>query len=424
MDTLSIKKFNNIKYYNADELKNVIPIVFKGCRNSREIISKRNIDENNYTYAKETNNKWKVTDGKSMKCDKLFLSKDWIDEYLADNTDVKEAPEIINLKDNEKFKDNDGIILEIETRGCREYDNCFFKVSDVAKGFGMKKLYQTIIDDRLKYVENTHYVYFNCKNVGKNNNITSKKLFLTYLGILRVLFVSKNGSTDRFVGWATKTLFTAQMGTPTDKKQLSANLLGIPVKDMKSVFSKTSRAIPTIYMFSLGTVKDLRKTFTIGSEYFDTDIVAKIGMTEDLKRRSGEHEREYGKMKNVSVQLMQYNYIDPQYMSKAETDLKDAFGGFGLMFEHAQYDELIIFNMKKMKLIKKQFEQIGTSYIGHISELVIKIKNLENAMELEKEKHKNELEKEKHKNELLKEQHEVALLRKELEISKLRFKIK
>ena len=58
MDTLTIKKFNNILYYNADELKNVIPIVSKGCRNSREIISKRNIDENNYTYAKETNNKW------------------------------------------------------------------------------------------------------------------------------------------------------------------------------------------------------------------------------------------------------------------------------------------------------------------------------------------------------------------------------
>ena len=318
-------------------------------------------------------------------------------------------------------------MLKIETRGTGEYNECFFKVSDLMKEFDMKNLRKLIINPSNEYVENIHYTYINC--IDNDKNATSKKLFLTYLGILRVLFVSRNGSTDRFVGWATKTLFTAQMGTTTDKKQLGANLLGIPVKDMKSVFSKTSRAIPTIYMFSLGVVKDLRKTFTIGPEYADTDIVAKIGMTEDLKRRSGEHEREYGKMKNVSVQLMQYNYIDPQYMSKAETDLKDAFGGFGLMFEHVQYDELIIFNMKKMKLIKKQFEQIGTLYIGHISELVIKIKNLENATELEREKHKNELLKEKHENELLKERYEllkerneVILLRKELEISKLKQK--
>ena len=126
-----------------------------------------------------------------MKWDKLFLSKNWIDKYLEDNTDVKEAPEIINLKDNEKFKDNDGTILEIETRGCREYDNCFFKVSDVAKGFGIIRLQDVIVDKKKGYNENIHYVYFSCTYNANDKIIVSKKLFLTYAGFSRVIEVSR-----------------------------------------------------------------------------------------------------------------------------------------------------------------------------------------------------------------------------------------
>jgi len=49
------------------------------------------------------------------------------------------------LKKSEKLKDNVGKIVEIEVRGTRDHDNCYFKVYDVARGFGMKKLHNIII---------------------------------------------------------------------------------------------------------------------------------------------------------------------------------------------------------------------------------------------------------------------------------------
>lgn len=376
MDTVSI---NNKEYYNGNSLLQVHEKIFKGCRNSRALIVKYKLTDDDYTFASEIKGKWNSSDGSSRKCDKLFVSTTWVNNYLPNVENIEDAPEIIILDDNEKFKDNDGNILEIETRGERIHDKCYFRLRDVAKGFEMKNLRMIILDSRKKYNENIHYKYFMCKSVALDNNTTYKKVFLTYHGMLKVLFSSRSGTAEKFTSWATCTLFTIQLGTKQDKKILSSSLLGTSVSELKAVFSKTSYKVPALYLFGLGKVKDLRKTFNIGKEYKDDQLAGKIGMSIDLARRGGEHEADYGKMKNVSVRLMHYNYIDPQYISSAETDLKDILGGLNLMFKHPIHTEIIIFDMKQLRMIKKQYEQIGKMYIGHISELVTKIKDLESS---------------------------------------------
>ena len=60
----------------------------------------------------------------------------------------------------------------------------------------------------------------------KNKN---KKLYLTYAGLLKVLFGSHTKSVDKFVHWATKTLFVAQMGSHNQKTNLVSNMLGVSV---------------------------------------------------------------------------------------------------------------------------------------------------------------------------------------------------
>ena len=57
--------------------------------------------------------------------------------------------------------------------------------------------------------------------------IVNKELFLTYEGMLRVLFVSKNGKTRRFIKWATETLFTVQMGTIEQKNKIISSIKGV-----------------------------------------------------------------------------------------------------------------------------------------------------------------------------------------------------
>lgn len=54
----------------------------------------------------------------------------------------------------EKFKDDDNNIVEIETRGIREYDKIYFLVKDVSDGFGIDDLRGIIIHKNTTYTKN------------------------------------------------------------------------------------------------------------------------------------------------------------------------------------------------------------------------------------------------------------------------------
>ena len=78
------------------------------------------------------------------------------------------------------FKDDNNNILDIEVRGTREHNKCYFKVKDVMKGFDMPSLINTLTDKRRLdgYLEEEHYKYFTIQQ----NKKTKKELYLTYMG--------------------------------------------------------------------------------------------------------------------------------------------------------------------------------------------------------------------------------------------------
>ena len=145
------------------------------------------------------------------------------DKEIVDDNGITKAPNIIYLKDDEKFKDDDGNVIEIETRGERDVDTAYFKVKDVMEGFNMENLENNIQKEHTSYEYGKDYKYFLCEKkydvlikASKKIDtkpIIKKELFLTYRGMLRCLFVSRNNKTDNFISWATKTLFVAQLGT-------------------------------------------------------------------------------------------------------------------------------------------------------------------------------------------------------------------
>jgi hypothetical protein len=245
-------------------------------------------------------------------------------------------------------------------------------------------------------------------------------LHVTYVGLLKVLFSSKNKTVDKFIGQFTGTLFTAHLRTVQKKDKLVSKLMGISADIVKEVFNKTSSTLPVLYLLSIGKVKDLRVTFKIDDKYDDNDIVCKGGETDDLTRRIDEHNKTYGEMPGANLCLKYYNYIDPQYTSKAETELFQVLNKMGYKFNHSKYDELIIFSKKDSKIITDQYANIAGKYIGHVKEISDKLKEAENQIkflkkenELNQEKANNELNKEKAKNELLKKDLEImALLHK------------
>jgi len=312
---------NDIEYYNSEDVFNKAPIYCKDCRNGRELIKKKKIKD--FIYAKPKDNKWTITDGKSYKYDKILLLKSFVDTIKEISNPIivddkyEVAPDIINLENHEKFKDNDGNIIEIETRGDRKVNSIYFKVKDVMIGFEMENLQIVLLNNnRDGYCENIHYKFFNCKNKIKDLKITIKKeLYLTYEGMLRVLFASHNKKVKQFISWATETLFTVQLGEQEDKQLLSSTLLGVNVKNIRSVFSANSEKTPCVYLFVIGQANELIKT----KKYNENDYIFKFGYTNDLSRRTNEHYKTYKNEFNKEIELVLFSIIDPQYISEAET---------------------------------------------------------------------------------------------------------
>ena len=302
----------------------------------------------------------------------------------------------------------------------------------------MNKLHDTLTKKKdCAYQNSVHYRYFyffkKSTTSGKNNKIKKvkkvKKLFLTYIGLLKVLFSSRNKTVNKFVGWATETLFIAHLGTKEQKDILASKLMGVSVDIVKEVFNKTSSTLPTIYLLSIGKVKDLRVTLAISNEYDDEMIVFKGGETDNLVRRIDEHNATYGKMPGASLYLKHYNYIDPQYVKKAETEMLTVMGKMNFRFDHHKFNELLICSKKDIKIIIEQYINITRKYIGHIKDIVDKLKDLENEL-LKKDKENELLKKDrendllKKENELLKKDRENEILKKDIEINNLKKQIK
>lgn len=393
---------NKEEYVSSDVLFEKAPVYCKLSRTGRDLIKKKKITD--YIFAKLVNKEWCVSDGKSYKYDKIFIKKSFYDtipevkqdKVIVDDNNIPLAPDIIYLDDSEKFKDENGVCVEIETRGTRKVDSIYFKVKDVSISFKMDNLLTTIIDKRKDgYIENNHYKYFNCQILVKAQNKTNKnmkkELYLTYEGILRVLFASHSLNVKSFIKWATETLFVVQMGTPEQKTKHVSDILGCSAKVVKEVFNTDRNTLPCVYFFTLGFVKDLRTSMKIDNKHLDDSVVAKYGFTKDLSRRTSEHITKYNKIENVNLKCKYYSYIDPQYISKAETDIKDFMSIFNTKFNFDKEDELVIIPKELMKMVDRQYELIGKSYMGHISELITKIKDLNHQLEILNINHQIEL---------------------------------
>lgn len=226
------------------------------------------------------------------------------------------------------------------------------------------------------------------------------------------MFVSRSKSADALSLWATETLFTVQLGNNKDKQLLASNLLNVDVRIIKNIFSKTYSTMPCLYLFELGSLSDptIRKSFLVNKNDYDDDkyYVNKFGLSNDMPRRSAEHEETYGSMKGVNMKLVCFQYIDPLYLYEAETLLKHLMKKLRFTFSYKKHKELIAYTKDDLKLIREQFQMIGNKFRGRVAEIISINKDLENKFVISDEKHKTTIEKYKNK-----------LLEKDIEIMKL-----
>ena len=432
---INIDPTNQNMFYSSKQMFKHKPEFYYGCTTKiRNIVRKKNIPESEYIYAYLNKNKW-ISSNADYKPATLFISKEWVDKHYFKNEPVEQplfteeekekekeeendiiesatvndvieendiielAPPILKLKDNDKFTDCDGNIIEIETRGEKNYKQIYFNITDISKGFEMPNLNTTILRKR-GYKRNIHYkTYFiRSKPVNDQKYTIKKYTYLTYHGLLRVLIVSQNKHVNKFQDWAEQKLFTIQMGSKEEKIKLGTDILNISAKTYKAVFDSYATTLPCIYLLALGKVGQLRETFGIDPSISDELSVYKYGFSDDLSRRIGEHELKYGRLPNVSLKLSTFHIIDVKYTSEAEGEIRELCSTFDIRLSVEGHNELIVLNDKQLAQIKKQYKFIGTQFAGatqemqnQIADLKDKIKEFENEIANIKVSHKNEL---------------------------------
>ena len=155
-------------FYNTEFVKQSCPAFFYGCAKTlRKIIDKKKLTNEEYTfatYAPKTN-KWSVSND-NVKSAKILLEKTWVETNIPGfgnnnvKLDLEMAPPLLELKDEEKFKDENGNIVEIETRGIKTVDGIYFYGKDVEKMLELECITDILHDPTSKYEVNIHYKNF------------------------------------------------------------------------------------------------------------------------------------------------------------------------------------------------------------------------------------------------------------------------
>jgi hypothetical protein len=428
--TLSIlptMTIQGVGYHNSKDMLTSNPAFFKGFKTTpRRIIDQKKIPETDYLYATMEKGKgWNLSTDKCKKA-QLLISTKWINANrffvevettnnndnevettnnndneveneasteVANEVSVQNAPPILHLSDAEKFHDADGRVIEIETIGERHEDKIYFKVKDVSVGFEMPSLNHVLVNNG-GYTRGIDYITFNryTNDVSKTTNKPCKTtLYLTYEGLLRVLFVSKNKNATPFRKWATHKLFAIQLGSKEQKVMLGTDLCNIPLKTYKAIFESHTSSFPSIYLLALGKVRDLRATFGISDPIPDDSVVYKYGFTRDFARRIGEHQRDYSKLPGVTVDVKWFQNIDVKYLSDAENEVEEECSAYGTRLCVPGHKELIVLNDKQFEHMQKSYRRIGKEYAGATAELNETIAVLRSEIKDMQMQHKHDL---------------------------------
>lgn len=422
---------DDVNYYNAHDLEKYDPEYFEGCQKTvRKIIDKMNIDISNVAYGNYNKRYgWRLSANQIKPPQKanLLLKKEWVLKNVPNmiknknkknkkkqpKEEIREAPPLLELEEHEMFHDDEDNAYEIETRGERTVECVYFLASDVSKAFEMKSLIKNLKDRKGTYTKNIDYKFF-------THSSGKKYMYCTYEGMLRILYSSRSNKAKTFRKWATNVLFTVQMGTKEQKQELAAGLIGIPAQTLKNVLSKSVSDISCIYRFVLGESKNLRHSMNIPIDIPDNYLIIKYGLTKNLVRRTGEHMKTYGNIKGVKLELMNFAYIDPKYISKAEIEIKEFFGDIETFIQYKKNKELVAVNPKHNRQIKNLYRNIKDEYGGCVKRLNDTIDSLKRDIKAKDIEIKNM--KKYHLLEIKtnNKDNEISALKKDLEIARLK----
>lgn len=188
-----------------------------------------------------------------------------------------------------------------------------------------------------------------------------------------------------------------------------------------NVFKSYPDGFPCIYLLKLGKVEELSDTFSFTETVDNNFIIYKFGCSRDFNKRLRQHRNKYGKLTNVNIEVEAFHYIDPQYTRKAESEIRNTLGAYGVRLTVQRYSELIALDSTHLKKVKLDYAKIGKEYTGATENMQ---QQLHNAMQENRAlQHQNELMKETAEKEKWRERAQTLEQLRTLEISNLELQL-
>ena len=132
--------YNGHDTYLANDLKQFFPNLFRGIRSVKGIVTKYDIPDDQHFIVKSIKGSYEESNLSYLRS-KILIKTGFIDNLLEINPDgPRDAPPILELREEEKFTDDDGNVYEVEVRGERHEDKIRFKGKDVERVFQMENL--------------------------------------------------------------------------------------------------------------------------------------------------------------------------------------------------------------------------------------------------------------------------------------------
>ena len=398
-------------YYHYEDVIATYPALKKGCATKGNFLKRHDIESDRIYYARLIDGEWEVRDTPKQR-DKLFIRKRDISKLINKLHDP--LPDVINLDDEEMFRNVDGNLMHVNVVGKREHDQCYFCVKDLMNVFDMKSLDKAIMDERGTYKKDVHYKIFQLtRSLGYSvgNGISKTQLYLTYQGLIYMANISKNKNVKPYRKWILETLFTVQLGTKEAKRKLAGKLAGISITDIKAMCSTSSSLISCIYLFQIGTVGELRESLDLSDDLDDEDVLYKWGKTQDLGSRTYSHSRTYGE----DIRLIYKSFVDKMHLTEAEAEIRAFFASKKYKINTKGHKEVSLITNKNMKSVKSMYDSISVKYQGRISTMNEELKEIKNVHE-----------KELLRKDLIIAQKDakIALHQKDMEIMELKLKLK
>ena len=195
----------------------------------------------------------------------------------------------LKLTGDEIIYDMNSKPASIDIRGAWSEADILFLVNDIGKYLGIQSLLSLVSNDRSGYTKDIHwrelYVYPDgaCTDVSKPN--TSRQLFLTFGGLIKVIFSLVHTNDDHHThlrNWLINLVFVHKFGSLSDRMSLMESLTSL------SAYDKCLTKLSGVYLACMGKVKDRRETMNISdisfpASTFDTASIYKIGYSYNLK---------------------------------------------------------------------------------------------------------------------------------------------